>query len=184
MPDAAGDTNIRFQKTLDHILTDVATLRTGRASAQILDPVVVEAYGGRMKINELANLTVPDPTLIVINPWDKSLIGAIEKAIQSSGLNLQPIIASDLIRVPVPALTEERRKEMVKLLQQKIESGKVMLRNVRTDAKKAIESLKGEAGVSEDDITREIEELDKTCQKYIEKVEALAKDKETELMSI
>jgi ribosome recycling factor len=184
MPDEASDVNARFQKTIEHIAADIATLRTGRASSQILDPVVVEAYGGKMKINEVANVAAPDPTLLVITPWDKSLMGAIEKAVQISGLNLQPIIAGDIIRIPVPALTEERRKEMVKLLQQKIESGKVMLRNVRSEAKREIEDLKGDAGVSEDDITREVEELEKDFQTFIDKIDAMAKDKEKDLMSI
>ncbi len=182
MPDA--DTKAKFQKTLDHIVADVATLRTGKASAQMLDPVVVEAYGSKMKINEVANVATPDPTLLVISPWDKSLIGSIEKAIQVSGLNLQPIVAGDIIRVPVPPLTEERRRDIVKLLQQKIESGKVMLRNVRTEAKKEIEALKGEAGISEDDIAREIEDLEKVFQSFIEKIDTLSQEKEKELMSL
>lgn len=184
MPDVNGDINTKFQKTLDHVLADVATLRTGKASVQILDPVMVEAYGGKMKINEVANVAAPDPTLLVITPWDKSLMGAIEKAVQISGLNLQPIIAGDIIRIPVPPLTEERRKEMVKLLQQKIESGKVMLRNVRSEAKREIEDLKGQAGVSEDDISREVEDLEKVFQGFIDKIDALAQAKEKDLMSI
>ncbi len=109
----------RAEKTLEFASAEFASLRTGRASVQALDPVTVEAYGTRMKLQEVANVTAPDPTLLVVKPWDKSLLSAVEKAISSAGLNLQPIVDSDLIRISVPPLTEDKRKEMVKLLHQK-----------------------------------------------------------------
>lgn len=171
-------------KTLDHIRDDINTLRTGRASAQMLDNVKVEAYGAFMKLNEVANVSVPDPTLIVISPWDKSLVGAIEKGISASGLNLPPVVDGQLIRISVPPLTEERRKEMVKLLSQKIEAGRVMLRNVRAETKKEIDSMKDTAGVSEDGIKADLAELDKKVKEYMDKIELLSADKEKELMTV
>jgi ribosome recycling factor len=175
---------VKADKTLDHIRNDISSLRTGRASAQMLDMVNVEAYGTQMKINELANVSVPDPTLLVISPWDKSVLGAIEKAINVSGLNLHPVVDGQIVRIAVPPLTEERRKEMVKLLFQKIESGRVMLRNVRGDVKKEIEKLKDTSGVSEDDIKADLEELDKRVKDYMDKIEKLSADKEADLMKV
>lgn len=164
------------------IKEDLATLRTGKASVQTLDPVRVKAYGSEMKINELANIAAPDPNLIVIKPWDQSIIENIEKAIVSSDLNLNPVVAGDIIRITVPSLTEERRKELVKLVHKKIESGRVMLRTIRTDYKQLIEDLEGADNISEDDIHDLLEELNKLTQKYMDKLETLAEHKEEELM--
>lgn len=171
-------------KTIAHIHEDINTLRTGRASSQMLDVIDVEAYGSHMKINELANISVPDPSLIVISPWDKSIISSIERAISISPINLHPIVDGTIIRIAVPALTEERRKDMVKLLKQKIEAGRVMLRNVRSDSRKEIERMKDEAGVSEDMIKADLEQLDLEMKKYMELIDQLEKDKEAELMKV
>ena len=169
--------------TLQHLLEDIGTLRTGRATIQLLDPVVVEAYGTQMHINELANVSVPDPTLITITPWDKSVLGAMEKAIASSPLNIHPVVDGDMIRISIPPLTEERRKEMVKLLSQKIENGRVMLRNVRGDARKEIEKMEG-PGVSEDSIKTDLAELDKRVKQCMDQIDKMASEKEKELMKV
>jgi len=174
----------KADKTLQHIREDIATLRTGRASTQILDPVSVEAYGTMMRVHELANLSAPDPTLLLISPWDKSLLGPIEKAIASSGLNIHPVVDGDIIRIAIPPLTEERRKEMVKLLGQKIQMGHVMLRNIRTDVKKEVEKLRDQAGVSEDDIKADLEELEKRVKDFAAKIDQMAADKEKELLTV
>lgn len=174
----------KVEKTLQHIRHDISTLRTGRASAQMLDSVSVEAYGTRMRINEVGNVSVPDPTLIVISPWDKSLLGVIEKAVASAGLNLHPVVDGDIIRIMVPSLTEERRKEMVKLLHQKIESGRVMLRNVRGETRKEIERMKDTAGISQDVLQTDLQELDKKVKEFMEQIDALASEKEKELMTV
>jgi len=174
----------KFKSVISRVSQDIGALRTGKASIQMLDDVLVDAYGSKMKINELANITVPDTSLLVISPWDKSVIADIEKAIMNSQLSLNAVVDGDIIRVPVPSLTQERRLEMVKMLQKKIESGKVMLRSVRNDAKKDIEGQKGESGISEDDIAASLEDLDKIVKKYIEEVDAMSKAKEAELMSI
>lgn len=179
-----SDFDSRVQKIVDHIIQDISSLRTGRAHSALLDPVTVEAYGTKMKINELAAVSVPDPTMLVVSPWDKSLLESIAKGIQISGLNLNPIVDGDIIRISIPALTAERRQEMVKLLSQKIEAGKVMVRNLRGDVRKEIESQKGQDGVSEDNIKAWQEELDKKVKDTEQKIDELKKKKETELMTI
>ena len=179
-----SDTHLQLEKTLEHIRTDVGTLRTGRASVQLLDPVTVEAYGSYMKLQEVASGSAPDPTLIVISPWDKSILANIERAIASADLDLNPIVEGNMIRIAIAPLTEEKRKEMVKRLHQKIEAGRVMMRSIRTDSKKDIEEQKGESGISEDDIETDLEELDKVMKSYMEKLDELSQTKEKELMTI
>jgi ribosome recycling factor len=174
----------RFIKALDHLQKELDALRTGRASAQILDSVRVEAYGSLMSLAEVASVAVPDPQLIVIKPWDKSLLPAIEKAIQLAQLNLNPIVDKDLIRVPVPTLTTERRQEMVKILHQRAEEGRVMLRQIRADIRKDIEKQEGEAGISEDDLEANFTELDDLVKEYMEKIKELVKSKEKDLLTI
>ncbi len=175
---------LKANKTIDHILGDISLLRTGRAAVQMLDIVSVEAYGTRMKVNELANISVPDPTLIVIAPWDKSVLGSIEKAIASSGLNLQAVVEGQILRIAVPPLTEERRKEMVKLLHQKIEAGRVMMRSVRGEIKKEIDGLRESDGVSEDMIEADLQTLEKKVKESMDKIDRLAADKAKDLMTV
>lgn len=171
-------------KATEHVKQDVSTLRTGRATAQMLDSVTIEAYGSYLKIVEVASIQAPDPTLLVVTPWDKSLLMAVEKGIKSANLNLNPVVDGDIIRIAVPPLTEEKRLEMVKQLQRKIEDGKVMLRNIRTDSKQEIEAQKGQSGVSEDDIENNLEELEKLHKKYLEDLDNLSVSKEKELLTI
>lgn len=174
----------KFEKTLTFAQNDFATLRTGRASAQLLDGVFVEAYGTKMALNEVASISTPDTQLLVVKPWDKSLLSSIEKSIQLAQLNLNPIIDGDILRIAVPTLTQERRLEMVKSLHQKEEEVRVIFRSIRSDVRKEIEKQEGLAGVSEDDIKAEIEELDKTVKEYVSKLEDLTKQKEQELLNI
>lgn len=184
MPDNISTLQQSLTKALDHVKNDISTLRTGKANTALLDPIAVEVYGSKMKINELANVSVPDANMLIISPWDKSILADIEAAIQKSGLNLNPVVDGDRIRIVVPALTQERREEMVKILHQKIESGRVMLRSARTDAKKIIENQKGKTGISEDDIKFELEEMEKTVKEYTTKLDNMATAKEKELMTI
>ena len=174
----------RAQKILDHIQQDISSLRTGKATVSILDGVTAEAYGTRMKLNELANISAPDPTMLVVAPWDKSLLEAIAKGISIAGLNLNPIVDGDIIRIVIPPLSAERRQEMVKLLKQKIEAGKVMLRNLRSDIRKDIDQAKAQDGVSEDDVKRWQTELDKKVKDIEDRITAMEKKKETELTTI
>ncbi|MBD3279468.1 MAG: ribosome recycling factor [Candidatus Pacebacteria bacterium] len=174
----------QLKQTLAHLKKEIATLRTGQASIQLLDPVIVEAYGSKLKLNEVASITVADPTLLVVKPWDQNLLEAIEKAISSADLNLHPIVDKELVRVPVPALTEERRKEMVKILHQKLEDGRVLIRNIRTKSKQDIEAQEGAPGVSEDDIALALENLEDHIKSAIEKLEELGETKEQDLLKL
>lgn len=184
MTDAINHFQQKITKSYEHVLQDVRSLRTGRASVQLLDPVRVEAYGTQMSLVEVASVTAPDATLLVVSPWDKSLITSIEKAIASAGLNLNPVVDGQIIRIAVPALTQERRQEMVKLLHQKIESGRVTVRTIRTETKQEIEEQKGGAGVSEDDIKLELDELDKEVKLALTKLDELQAQKEKELLHV
>ncbi len=184
MTDAINHFQQKIIKSHEHVLQDVRSLRTGRASVQLLDPVRVDAYGTQMSLVEVASVTAPDATLLVVSPWDKSLISSIEKAIASAGLNLNPVVDGQIIRIAVPALTQERRQEMVKLLHQKIESGRVTVRTIRTETKQEIEEQKGGAGVSEDDIELELDELDKEVKLALAKLDELQAQKEKELLHV
>lgn len=174
----------RFDKALDHLQRELSSLRTGRASVQLLDDVKVMAYGASMAIHEVANVSAPDAQLLVVKPWDKSLLAEVEKAIQTAQLNLNPVVDGEIVRIPVPPLTKERREEMVKSLHQKVEEAKVMLRGIRSDVRRDIENQKGEAGISEDDIKLELEELENVVKEYIEKADTISTNKEKDLLTI
>lgn len=171
-------------KVLQVVRDDMATVRTGRAKPSIVENVMIEAYGSHMRLMEVAMISAPDTNMIVIVPWDKSLIQAVEKGVASSGLNLSPVVDGDQIRITIPMLTQERREEMVRLVKQKLESGKQMLRDVRQKHKKMIEDQKGEPGISEDDIAVAVENLQKSFDECTVKLEQLSKDKEVELMQV
>lgn len=175
---------LQFEKAILHVEQDIASLRTGKASVQLLDPVRVEAYGTVMGLNEVASVTAPDANLLLVSPWDKSLMSAIEKAIASAGLNLNPIVDQSVIRIVVPPLTTERRQDMVKLLHQKIELGRVAVRTVRTEGRKVIDTMKGTAGVSEDDLKQYEKELDDMTQKSLAQLDNLLSNKEKELLTL
>lgn len=175
---------VRLEQTLEVVKKDLTSVRTGRAKPSLVEDVKVEAYGTIMTIKELATISAPDTTLIVIAPWDKGLVSAISSGIQKSGLNIQPIVDSDTVKISIPPLNEERRRELVKLVHQKLESGKVMIRQVRTEIKGEIEAQEGEAGVSEDNINYWIEEMQKSIDLYMGKIEELEKEKEKELMTL
>ncbi len=168
-------------KVTSHLQQELGKLRTGRASVSMLDDVIVEAYGSQMKIVEVASISAPDPTLIVISPWDKSLLTAIEKAIFASGLSLSPAVDSEVVRLPVPPLTQEKREEMVKIVYKKLEEAKIMLRNARQDARQTIEETEG---VSEDVTEQQLKELDAAQHESNTRLEALAKEKEAALLQI
>lgn len=174
----------KIQRALDHLVGDVATLRTGKASVQLLDPVLVAVYGGNLKLQEVASVEAPDPTLLVVTPWDKTILADVEKSIATANLNLNPVVDGDLIRISIPPLTEERRLEMVKVLQQKIESGRVMLRSIRTDVKKEIEKQKGTEDVSKDDIKRDLKALDEKLKESLEQLDTINENKEKELLTV
>lgn len=172
------------KKVMDQIDKEIGSLRTGGASPQLLDGVVVEAYGSQMKITELASITVSDPTLLVVSPWDTSVLGAIEKSIQVAELNLNPVVDGKIIRISVPPLTQESRQNLVKVLHQKIEAGKVAVRALRGDWRKEIEAQKGQPGISEDTIKVDLDNLEKEIKKLIEQAETWEKNKEAQLLKV
>jgi len=175
----------KLEKVLEVVKGDMDTVRTGRAKPDMVGNITVNAYGGqKMRLMELASISAPDHSLIIIEPWDKSVVQDIEKAIVKSELQLSPAVSEGVIRLPVPPLTEERRLDFVKLLAQKMESGKVMLRQARGDIKEEIDGLEGQSGVSEDDIKRMLEEMQKVFEGYQEKLEEMGKVKEAEIMEI
>jgi len=174
----------RLDKAVEVVKKDLATIRTGRAKPSLVENVKVEAYGTLMEIRELASITAPDTTLIVINPWDKSLVNAIANGVRKAELNLNPVVDGEVVKIVIAPLTQERREELVRLTHQKIESGRVLLRQIRTEAKEDIEDLEDEEGVSEDDVKKWLDEMQKIIEKYIAKIDILGKDKENELMTL
>ena len=174
----------RLDQTIEVVKKDLSSVRTGRAKPSLVEDVKVEAYGTIMTIKELATISAPDTTLIVIAPWDKGLVSSISSGIQKSGLNIQPIVDGDTVKISIPALTEERRLELVKLVHSKLESAKVMIRGVRTEIKEEIEAQEGEAGISKDSIKSWLESMQKTIDQYMLKIDELGKEKEKELMTL
>ena len=174
----------RMDKVIGDLMHDMSGIRTGRASLSIFDGLRVDYYGTPTPLNQVANLHVPDPTLITIQPWDVSQIGAIEKAIRSSDLGLNPANDGKIIRVPIPALTEERRKEIVKRLHHITEDHRVALRNVRRDANEHLKKLLKDKLISEDDERRALDEVQKMTDGHIQKVDQASKAKEKEILDI
>ncbi len=178
------DARSRMRHTIDTLLRELATMRTGRASMSMLDMVRVDYYGTPTPLNQIGNLAVPDPTLITLQPWDPSLLPAIEKAIRSSGLDLNPQNDGKIIRIPVPSLTEERRKNLVKLAHKHAEEGRVAVRNVRRDANEQLKKLLKEHEVSEDDEKHALAEVQKLTDQHIEEINSALKNKEAEIMEV
>jgi len=172
----------RMDKVLTDLQHEISNIRTGRASVSIFDSIKVDYYGTPTPVNQVANLHAPEPTMITIQPWDVSQIGAIEKAIRNSDLGLNPANDGKLIRVPIPALTEERRKDMVKRLHHVAEEHRVASRNIRRDANEHLKKLLKDKLISEDDERRALEDVQKMTDGHIAKVDAAAKAKETEIL--
>ncbi len=179
-----SDFSAKSHKALDHIKQEVAMLRTGRASIDMLDSITVEAYGGRMKLNEIASVSAPDPTMLMISPWDKGLLDAVVRGITISGLNLNAVVDGQIVRIAIAPLTEERRKEMVKLLQRRLEEGRVLLRGIRSETKREIEEQEGTNSISEDDVAADLDELEKLHKNFMEMIDGIGKVKEKELLTI
>ncbi|MFH0873559.1 MAG: ribosome recycling factor [Candidatus Komeilibacteria bacterium] len=173
-----------FQATLDHFKSDISALRTGRVSPSVVDDIMVEAYGSSMPLVQLATISAPEPRLIMIQPWDKAVTKNIEQAIQKSELNLQPIVDRDTIRLNFPALTEEKRKELVKLLGQKAEAARVSMRQRREKIREHVIADHKDNTISEDQKFKALEDLDKIIKDWHEQIRLLAEAKEKEVMTI
>ena len=174
----------RMEKVLSDLQHDMAAVRTGRASVSLLDSIRADYYGTPTPLNQLATLHVPEPTLITLQPWDVSQIGAIEKAIRAGDLGLNPSNDGKLIRVPIPPLTEERRKELVKKLHHIAEDHRVAMRNIRRDANENVKKLVKDKTISEDDDRRAHEEIQKLTDASIQKLDQAVKTKEKEVMEL
>lgn len=182
--DVLKDAEDRMKKAIEAVKRDMQSVRTGRATPALVDRVMVEYYGTPTPLNQLAQINAPEPRLLAIQPYDKGSIQAIEKALQKSEQGFNPSNDGRMIRIPIPALTEERRRDMVKQLRHKIEEGKVSLRNIRRDAMHDLKELEGEKMISEDDRKRADGRLDDLVQKYTREVEAVGQAKEDEVMEV
>src|SRR5579871_3328978 len=174
----------RMDKVLADLQHEMAGVRTGRASVSLLDNVKADYYGTPTPLNQLATLHVPEPTLITVQPWDVSQIGAIEKAVRAADLGLNPSNDGKLIRVPIPPLTEERRKDLVKKLHHIAEDHRVALRNIRRDGNEHVKKLLKDKAISEDEERRALEEIQKMTDGHIQKTDQMAKTKEKEILEI
>jgi len=183
-PQALGAARTRMEKAVDDFRKELATIRTGRANAALLDNVRVDYHGTPMPVNQLGTMTVPDPTMIVIAPWDPTAVALIDKAIRTADLGLNPTNDGKVVRVPIPSLTEERRKDLVKQLHKVLENHRTAVRNIRRDLKEAIEKLEKEKKISEDDKKRSLDELEKLSHAETKKIEDLSAAKEKEVMQI
>jgi len=174
----------KMEKTVASLRDGFATLRTGRASAALFDRIRVDCYGEKSPLNQVANISVPEARLIVIQPWDKNLIGEIEKAIRSSELSLNPSNDGKVIRISVPPLTEERRKELVKLAKNQAEQSRVAVRNIRRDGNDELKKLLKDSSITEDDEKKGGEDLQKLTDGFIGKVNQVLEEKEAEIMEV
>ncbi len=182
--DVENSARAKMEKVISDLQHEMASIRTGRASINLFDGITVDAYGSQMPINHLATLHVPEPSMVTIQPYDVSQIGAIEKAIRASDLGLNPSNDGKVIRVPIPSLTEERRKELVKHLHHVAEDHRVAVRNVRRDANEAVKKLYKDKLISEDDERRALDEIQKMTDSYIGKIDQLAKVKEKDIIEV
>jgi ribosome recycling factor len=181
LPDIAKHAKDAMHKALESTKHELATIRSGKATTSLLDTVRVEAYGQQLPINQVASVSAPEPRLLTVQPWDRSLMGAVEKAIQASDLGLNPSNDGTLIRVPLPPLTEERRKELVKVVHKLAEEGRIAIRHARTEALAQIKKLDH---VSEDDKRRTEKDMQKLHDDAIKQVDAIVKGKEQEIMEV
>ena len=182
--DAMAAAKTRMDKAVEDFRKDLATLRTGRANTSLLDSIRVDYHGTPMPVNQLGTVTTPEPTMIVVSPWDPSAVPLIDKAIRTSDLGLNPTNDGKVVRVPIPSLTEDRRKDIVKQLHKVLENHRTAVRNIRRDLKEAIEKLEKEKKISEDEKKRALDELEKVSQAETRKIEDLSAAKEKEIMSI
>ena len=181
---AMRDAEHKMDQALTYMKDDLAGIRTGRAAPAVLNRVTVEYYGTPVPLNQLAGVTVPEPRLLQVQPFDKSAIGAIEKAIMTSDLGITPNNDGNVIRLAFPPLTEERRKELVKQVHHRAEEGRVAVRNVRRHAKDEMEKLEHDGAISEDDLARAEKDLQKLTDRFVAEIDQIQGHKEQELMEV
>ena len=176
------DAEIRMGKSVEALKSELTKLRTGRAHTSLLEHITVEYYGSEVPINQVANITVSDARTLTVTPWEKPMVSVVEKAIMNSGMGLNPATAGEVIRVPLPPLTEERRKDMIRVVRQEGENARVAIRNIRRDVLGDIKTLLKEKEITEDDEHRAHDDIQKITDKYIAQVDKMLEDKEKDLM--
>lgn len=178
------DADTRMKKSVEAIREEMAKIRTGRASTALLDHLKIEYYGNPTPLNQVATVSVSDARTLTVTPWDKSVIAAVEKAILESDLGLNPSTAGEVIRIPIPALTEERRVEMTKLVRAEGENGKVAIRNIRRDANHHLKELLKNKEIAEDEEKKALDETQKLTDQYVDQLDKIVADKESEIMEV
>jgi ribosome recycling factor len=181
---SVNEARSQMEKAVDAMRREFGSVRTGKASPALLDTVRVDAYGSKMPISQVATVSAPEPRMLIVQPWDKGLLNAIEKGIQQAELGLNPGNDGNIIRVPIPQLNEERRKDMVKVLHKLAEEGRVAIRHARQEANKDIKKRQGAHEMSEDDAHRQTDQVQKLTDEYIAKIDQLLKTKEHEVMEV
>ena len=173
-----------MQKAIDAMKKEFASIRSGRATPGLVDNIKVDAYGNPTPLNQLANISAPEPNLLIIQPWDKNVINDIQKAIQKSDLGINPANDGNIIRLVVPAPTEERRKDMVRLIKKRVEDAKIQIRNIRRDSMEEFKKLEKDKEISQDDGKRAADKLQKITDNFIKESDQVGKEKETEILEI
>jgi len=178
------DAENRMKKSLQSMQEEMAKIRTGKATTSLLDMIKVNYYGSKVPLKQVANITAPEPRLLSVQPWEKNLIGEIERAIMKSDLGLNPTNDGKIIRIPFPALTEERRKELVKLVKKMAEEGRIAIRNIRRDVNEHIKKAQKNQELTEDQEHDELEKIQKLTDEFIEKIDKVLAEKEEEIMEV
>lgn len=179
-----SDAEVRMSKSIDSLHTEFAKIRTGRAHPSLLDQIHVDYYGADTPINQVANVSVEDSRTLVVTPWEKDMVTKVEKAIMGSDLGLNPATAGTVIRIPMPPLTEERRRDLVKVVKQEAEQARVAIRNIRRDANSDFKDLLKEKEISEDEERKAEERIQKLTDSFVGKIDKILADKEAELMEV
>jgi len=179
-----NETKERMEKAIGAYQRELATVRAGRANPSLLDKVTVEYYGAQTPLNQIASITVPEARMLLITPYDKTALGDIEKAIQKADLGITPSNDGNIIRITIPALTEERRKELAKLVKKYSEDAKVAVRNIRRDANDDLKKLEKNGEMTEDELRSSTEDVQKLTDEYVSKIDEITKDKEKEIMEV
>ena len=179
-----SDLERRMHGAVESLKHDLQGLRTGRASTTLLDPVTVDVYGAQMPLNQVASVSAPEPRMLSVQVWDKSNVGPVDKAIRSAGLGLNPIVDGQTLRIPVPPLTEERRKDLVKSIKQMAEEVRVRIRSARREAMDVLKKGEKDGDVSEDDLERYEGEVQKLTDQFVKRIEAGLEAKETDIMRV
>lgn len=182
--DVVNDVVQDMKKTLEALKKELARLRTGRANLAILDNVKVDYYGTQTQLNQVASLHVPEARLIMIKPWEKSMVGPIEKSIQAADLGLNPSSDGEVVRIPIPPLTQERRRDLVKMARKTSEEYKVQLRKIRRDANEMLKQLEKDKDISEDEMHRGLEKTQQVTDEHVKKVDEIVEEKEKEIMEV